>query len=210
MQYKQTLNNILSRMSEEVPIIKDGDILETFKTLYPNLDEKRRNIIIEGMEMTRPLACSQNAKSMMREDGSSLLQIFTDLNRGDILKVKSIDGNKILVTNLSIREEYRIDFEIDKLDVLKKNFKGTRFICAECNNYNLCEECEKEVFVIATANDVTCLPAELLRKGRFDEMFFVDLPTSEERKTIHGNDEHIRLETIYKAVEFFMRTMKKL
>lgn len=33
--------------------------------------------------------------------------------------------------------------------------------------------------------------------------------TAEERKTIHGNDEHIRIETIYKSVEFFMRTMKR-
>lgn len=46
------------------------------------------------------------------------------------------------------------------------------------------QECEKEVFVIATANDVTKLPAELLRKGRFDEMFFVDLPDDEERHDI--------------------------
>ena len=41
-----------------------------------------------------------------------------------------------------------------------------------------------EVFVIATANDVTKLPAELLRKGRFDEMFFVDLPDDSERHDI--------------------------
>jgi SpoVK/Ycf46/Vps4 family AAA+-type ATPase len=40
------------------------------------------------------------------------------------------------------------------------------------------------VFVIATANDVRALPPELMRKGRFDEIFFVDLPTREERKTI--------------------------
>ena len=46
------------------------------------------------------------------------------------------------------------------------------------------QECEKEVFVIATANDVTKLPAELLRKGRFDEMFFVDLPDENERHDI--------------------------
>jgi SpoVK/Ycf46/Vps4 family AAA+-type ATPase len=37
------------------------------------------------------------------------------------------------------------------------------------------------VFVIATANDVSKLPPELLRKGRFDEIFFVDLPNEEER-----------------------------
>lgn len=40
------------------------------------------------------------------------------------------------------------------------------------------------VFVIATANNISGLPAELLRKGRFDEIFFVDLPTKTERKEI--------------------------
>ena len=40
------------------------------------------------------------------------------------------------------------------------------------------------VFVIATANNISGLPAELLRKGRFDEIFFVDLPTERERKEI--------------------------
>jgi ATP-dependent 26S proteasome regulatory subunit len=46
------------------------------------------------------------------------------------------------------------------------------------------------VFVIATANDVTALPPELLRKGRFDEIFFCDLPDGEERRTIL--DIHLR------------------
>ncbi len=40
------------------------------------------------------------------------------------------------------------------------------------------------VFVVATCNDVTKLPAELLRKGRFDETFFVDLPGEPEREQI--------------------------
>ncbi len=40
------------------------------------------------------------------------------------------------------------------------------------------------VFVIATANNISTLPPELLRKGRFDEIFFVDLPTESERKKI--------------------------
>jgi SpoVK/Ycf46/Vps4 family AAA+-type ATPase len=46
------------------------------------------------------------------------------------------------------------------------------------------------VFVIATANNIQLLPPELLRKGRFDEIFFVDLPSTEERKEIFGI--HIR------------------
>ncbi len=40
------------------------------------------------------------------------------------------------------------------------------------------------VFVVATANDISQLPPELLRKGRFDEIFFVDLPSEEDRKSI--------------------------
>jgi ATP-dependent 26S proteasome regulatory subunit len=46
------------------------------------------------------------------------------------------------------------------------------------------EEKEKPVFVVATANDVTRLPPELLRKGRFDRIFFVDLPSPRERAEI--------------------------
>ncbi len=41
-----------------------------------------------------------------------------------------------------------------------------------------------DVFVVATANDVQRLPAEFLRKGRFDEIFFVDLPDGETRRRI--------------------------
>jgi SpoVK/Ycf46/Vps4 family AAA+-type ATPase len=40
------------------------------------------------------------------------------------------------------------------------------------------------VFVVATANDIEALPPELLRKGRFDEIFFVDLPSQEVRKEV--------------------------
>jgi SpoVK/Ycf46/Vps4 family AAA+-type ATPase len=46
------------------------------------------------------------------------------------------------------------------------------------------QEKRSPVFVVATANDVSLLPPELLRKGRFDEIFFLDLPTEEEREQI--------------------------
>jgi SpoVK/Ycf46/Vps4 family AAA+-type ATPase len=51
------------------------------------------------------------------------------------------------------------------------------------------------VFVVATANRIQRLPAEVIRKGRFDQLFFLDLPTEEERRAIlaihiaaHGGD----------------------
>ena len=52
------------------------------------------------------------------------------------------------------------------------------------------QEKTSPVFVIATANNVGGLPPEFLRKGRFDEIFFVDLPTTQERADVW--DLHLR------------------
>jgi len=52
-------------------------------------------------------------------------------------------------------------------------------------------EKESNVFVVATANDISALPPELIRKGRFDELFFVDLPKSDVRQTIF--EIHLKL-----------------
>lgn len=46
------------------------------------------------------------------------------------------------------------------------------------------QEKQRPVFVVATANNIDALPPEFLRKGRFDEIFFVDLPTTAEREII--------------------------
>lgn len=46
------------------------------------------------------------------------------------------------------------------------------------------QEKENTVFIVATANDISKIPAEFLRKGRFDELFFVDFPNPEERRKI--------------------------
>ena len=46
------------------------------------------------------------------------------------------------------------------------------------------------MFIVATANDIEALPPELIRKGRLDEIFFVDLPDAETRAAIF--DIHLR------------------
>ena len=53
------------------------------------------------------------------------------------------------------------------------------------------QEKKSDVFVVGAANDLMSLPPELLRKGRFDEIFFVDLPTASERDSIFRI--HLRL-----------------
>jgi SpoVK/Ycf46/Vps4 family AAA+-type ATPase len=67
------------------------------------------------------------------------------------------------------------------------------------------------VFVVCTANDVSQLPPELLRKGRLDEIFYVDLPSEEEREEIfrihlakRGREpKHFDLKTLVEASRDF-------
>lgn len=65
------------------------------------------------------------------------------------------------------------------------------------------QEKTSPVFVIATANNVSSLPPEFLRKGRFDEIFFVDLPTGAERRdvwTLHLN-KRLHNETVAAGID---------
>lgn len=63
------------------------------------------------------------------------------------------------------------------------------------------QEKTSPVFVIATANNITSLPPELLRKGRFDEIFYVGLPNDEERKKIFEIHINKRRPQDYKSID---------
>ena len=128
MQYEKTINKILQKLSKELPIAEEGDLLETQKTLYPlgSLPREEKNIIINSTEVTPPLACSKEWKNLMEKEKAPLCQIYKDVSRGDILKVKKIEGCSLIVENLSIDEEFRKDFKIDKIEIAKKNFSLIR------------------------------------------------------------------------------------
>ncbi|HNZ65897.1 MAG TPA: AAA family ATPase [Planctomycetota bacterium] len=68
------------------------------------------------------------------------------------------------------------------------------------------QEKKEPVFVVATANDISLLPPELLRKGRFDEIFFVDLPSEKERENIF----HIHLKIKNRDAKQLNLDMEKL
>jgi len=72
------------------------------------------------------------------------------------------------------------------IDEIEKGFGGRTDAGGEGFGWFLTwmQEKTKPVFVVATANEVRQLPPELLRKGRFDEIFFVDLPNVHERLNI--------------------------
>lgn len=65
------------------------------------------------------------------------------------------------------------------------------------------QEKKNPVFVVATANNIHALPSEMMRKGRFDEIFFVDLPTFEERKAIFAyTSRSASITKRYKAISY--------
>lgn len=74
------------------------------------------------------------------------------------------------------------------------------------------QEKESPVFVIATANNINNLPPELMRKGRFDEIFFVDIPTLNERMEIFKLHLAKRLKDaqVSQNIEISEATCKKL
>ena len=76
------------------------------------------------------------------------------------------------------------------IDELEKAFAGIGGIGGEVATrlfghfLTWMQEKRSTVFIVATANDISKLPPEFLRKGRFDELFFVDLPNEQERRRI--------------------------
>lgn len=67
------------------------------------------------------------------------------------------------------------------------------------------QEKTSPVFVVATANNIDVLPPELLRKGRFDEIFFVDLPSEAERREIF--EVHLRKRREHRLRTFDLDTL---
>ncbi|MCP4810839.1 MAG: AAA family ATPase [Proteobacteria bacterium] len=95
----------------------------------------------------------------------------------------------------SLRDTIRVAESISPavlwIDELEKGFLGDGGAGSAFGTFlTWLQEKTKPVFVVATANEVRTLPPELLRKGRFDEIFFVDLPNVHERLTIL--DIHLR------------------
>ena len=103
------------------------------------------------------------------------------------------------------------------IDELEKAFAGIGANSSEVttrlfgNFLTWMQEKDSLAFVVATANKIDALPPELLRKGRFDEIFYVDLPNKAERKKIieihikkrrHARDlETINLNTLVEKTE---------
>lgn len=127
-----TLRLLLEEIGQNLPDFKEGQVYETLKSVYPNVSEMKRdsrNILVEGIMMTKPLAVSRKSKELFRKENSPLCNFFKNSSKGDFLKVVKIEEDKAFCENISLKEDIRNNFyknelvKITKEDILNGNFK---------------------------------------------------------------------------------------
>jgi SpoVK/Ycf46/Vps4 family AAA+-type ATPase len=194
--------------SEKKQIIKKSGLLEFYPT-YENMStvgglsnlkawlkkrstaftEKARNYGLPQPKGIMLLGVSGSGKSLVAKAVSSLWQL--PLLRLDIGSLFSgLVGSSEENMRKAIRTAESVAPCLLWLDEIDKGFSGST-----SSNFSdggttarvlssfltWMQEKDSPVFIIATANDISYLPPELLRKGRFDEIFFLDLPELKER-----------------------------
>ncbi|WP_018527184.1 AAA family ATPase [Alkalispirochaeta alkalica] len=131
-------------------------------------------------------------KSLTAKAISSLWQIpLLKLDMGKVFS--SLVGSSEENVRKAIRTAESIAPSILWLDELEKGFAGMGGGSSGDSGTSArvfgtfltwLQEKKSAVFVVATSNDISALPPELLRKGRFDEIFYIDLPNRAEREEI--------------------------
>jgi SpoVK/Ycf46/Vps4 family AAA+-type ATPase len=123
-------------------------------------------------------------KSLMAKAVADLWQL--PLLRLDVAALFQSGGSEEQGLRETVRIAETLAPAVLWIDEIEKGFSGRGDAGGEGFGYFLTwmQEKKKPVFVVSTANDVRFLPPELLRKGRFDEIFFVDLPSDHERLSI--------------------------
>lgn len=188
-------SGVLEMVSVDVKLSDIGGLenlkhwLEQRSTIIRRLDEATKQgvkapkgVLIAGMP-----GCG---KSLTAKVAASLFQLpLLRLDIGSLLGKYVGESEHNMRRALSMAET--VSPCILWVDELEKAFVGmgggnASEVTARLLGYFLTWMQEKTgaVFVIATANDISALPPELLRKGRFDEIFYVGFPNAEERESI--------------------------
>ncbi len=198
-------------LSEKERIVRKSGVLEFFRT-HEKMDNIGGLDVLKGWLRKRQSAFSEEARQFGLPRPKGILMIGIP-GGGKSLTAKAVgaawrlpllrlDVGKIFAGIVGSSEENMrraiqmaeaVAPSILWVDELEKGFSGT----GSSNNSDAgtaarvfgsfitwLQEKTSPVFVIATANNVDELPPEMMRKGRFDEIFFVDLPTLPEREEI--------------------------
>lgn len=198
-------------ISEKEQIIRKSGMLEYFRASEAFQDVGGMDSLKDWLH-TRSLAFTEKARDfgLPQPKGIMLLGVQgcgkslcckaiaslwkLPLLRLDVGKVFSgVVGSSEENVRRAIRVAESVAPAILWIDELEKGFAGTQSSAYSdagttsrvfASFITWLQEKTAPVFVVATANDITQLPPEIMRKGRFDEIFFVDLPSALERKEI--------------------------
>ena len=175
------LNNLKKWLDRKAVIYKDIDRAMKFGVDMP------KGVLIAGIP-----GCG---KSLTAKVTSAMFEVpLLKLDMGRIM------GKYLGESETNMRKAIELAETISPcvlwVDELEKGFAGTDGSGHEVTMrlfaafLTWLQEKTSPVFVVATANDISKMPPELLRKGRFDDIFYVDLPNKNERRSIF--DIHIR------------------
>lgn len=209
MDGKLDINTVDHVLSEKQQIIKKNDILEYIPRSSHMGDvgglENIKNWLIKrdrswlgsaeeyglpapkGLLITGVPGCG---KSLIAKAVSSLWNLpLLKLDMGKIFS--GVVGSSEENMRQAIETAEAIAPSILWIDEIEKGLAGTNSSSDSGTSsrifatfLNWMQDKTEPVFLVATANDIQRLPPEFLRKGRFNEIFFVDLPTRQERKAI--------------------------
>jgi len=198
--------------SEKKQIIRKSGLLEYYDT-QENVESVGGLDLLKDWLNRRALAFTDSARAFglpapkgvlllgVQGCGKSLMaKAISNMWKLPLLRfdVGRVFGSLVGSSEQNIRQAIRVAESVSPailwLDEIDKAFRGSRSSGASTDGgtsarvfgtfLTWMSEKTHPVFVVATANDVQALPPELLRKGRFDEIFFVDLPSKQERKEI--------------------------
>ena len=198
--------------SEKKQIIRKSGLLEYYDT-QENVESVGGLDLLKDWLNRRALAFTDSARAFglpapkgvlllgVQGCGKSLMaKAISNMWKLPLLRfdVGRVFGSLVGSSEQNIRQAIRVAESVSPailwLDEIDKAFRGSRSSGASTDGgtsarvfgtfLTWMSEKTHPVFVVATANDVQALPPELLRKGRFDEIFFVDLPSTQERKEI--------------------------
>jgi AAA+ superfamily predicted ATPase len=183
-------------LEEKKQIIRKSGILEYYEHREEFSDVGGMEILKDWL-VKRRHAFSSRARDFGLPLPKGILMIGVP-GTGKSLTAKAVGSSEENIRNV-IKTAEAIAPGVLWIDELEKGFSGTQSSGQTDGGttsrvfgtfITWLQEKTSPVFVIATANNVQALPPELLRKGRFDEIFFCDLPDREDRRAII--DIHLR------------------
>ena len=115
-----TIRSLLEELKEHFPKFENDQIFETLKSIYPDskIPKEKKNIKLENVTFTKPLALSRKDKSSLIKEESKMVGFFKNLSRGDFLRVVGVEESSAKCINVSLNEDVAKKYYKDEVVIL--------------------------------------------------------------------------------------------